>query len=494
MSRRTVKPGEISNIILWLFALLLLFLTGCSPAGPEPAMALEPCLLAGNLEAQCGTLTVPVDHEARSGPTLDLNVAVVPARDRLGADDPLFYLPGGPGQAASETYPLAAGAFQRVNETRDIVLVDQRGTGESNPLTCPVLDDELDLTIPDLEQLREEARNCLDALAGEQLQHYTTAMSVGDLEAVRQALAYETVNLYGGSYGTRLALAYLRDHPERVRALILDGVVSPDYFLFLDTPQDAEQALNLIFARCASTPACDDAFPNLQEKFLTLLEQLAEAPATVTMAHPVTGEEVKLEVDRDTFPRILFSISYSPEFVSLLPLLLTEAYESGDLQPLVAQALVFNQSTGIYEGLFYSVACTEDAPYISLAEAEAAAEGTYFGPMAGPLLIVCEEWPQGARPDAYRQPLPPLETPTLLLSGEADPVTPPHYANALAETLSNSRHLVAPGQGHIVADRGCIPQIVVSFLADADPDALDTTCIATIEPPPFFLNYLGPGP
>lgn len=494
MSRQTAKPREMRNRILWLCALLLLLLTGCSPAGPEPTMALEPCVLAGNLQAQCGTLTVPLDHAAGSGPTLDLNVAVVPARDRLGADDPLFYLPGGPGQAATETYPLAATAFQQVNDTRDVVLVDQRGTGESNPLTCPVLDDELDLTIPDPDQLREEARNCLDALAGEQLEHYTTAMSVADLESVRQARGYETINLYGGSYGTRLALAYLRDHPDRVRALVLDGLVPPGYTLFLDTPHDAQQALNLIFARCAATPGCNDAFPALREKFVALLAQLAETPASVTLPHPVTGETVTLAVDRETFPRILFSISYSPEFVSLLPLLLTEAYESGDLQPLVAQALVLNQSMGIHEGLFYSVACTEDAPYISLADAEAAAEGTYFGPMAGPLLTVCEEWPQGPRPDAYREPLPALETPTLLLSGEADPVTPPHYANTLAETLPHSRHLVAPGQGHIVADRGCIPRIMAGFLEDADPDALDTTCVAAIEPPPFFLNYLGPGP
>ena len=489
-----IQTSEMVRKLLWLAALLLLIVVGCRSDAPVRTIELEPCVLARDLDARCGTLAIPVDWTAEGGPTLHLNVVVVPARDSVAAEDPLFFLPGGPGQAASETYPLTAAAFSRANQERDVVLVDQRGTGESNPLTCPVLDDELALTIPEPEQLRAEARNCLNALDDEALANYTTAMTVADLEAARQALGYEAINLYGGSYGTRLALAYLRDHPEQVRALVLDGVVPPDYTLFLDTPADAQRALNLIFERCAATAACDEAFPNLQDKFTAILEQLAESPAEVTLPHPITGETLVLEVDRDTFPRILFSISYSPEFVSLLPLLLTEAYETGDLKPLVAQALVFSQNTGIHEGLFYSVACTEDAPYITLAEAEAAAEDTVFGPMAGSLLTVCEEWPQGSRPDRYREALPPLAVPTLLLSGEADPVTPPHYAEALAATLPNSLHLVAPGQGHSVANRGCIPRLIADFLEEGAVDSLDSACVAEIEAPPFFLNYLGPAP
>lgn len=479
---RAVRPA-------WLAAVLLLLLAGC--AREEAAtLPLAPCTLRGGLEARCGRLAVPENRDDPEGRTISLNVAVVPARDRLPEPSPLFYLAGGPGQAAVATFPLAAEAFTRINREHAIVLVDQRGTGESNPLNCPELDDELDLTEPAPAEVRKEAEACVAALNAD-LAAYTTADTVADLEAVREALGYETINLYGGSYGTRLALAYMRTYPIKVRAAILDAVVPPEYTLFLDTPADAQRALALLFARCAADAGCAEHFPALAETFRSLLAQFEEAPLAVTLDDPVTGERLTVELDRATFAQLVFSLMYSPELVSLLPLMLTEAAESGEFAPLVAQGLVRTRGQGISEGLFYSVACAEDAPRMTAAEAEARTEGTDFPVFARSLLTVCEVWP--AEPDlSFSEPLPPLAIPVLLLSGEADPVTPPAYAAALAAQLPQSAHLVAPGVGHTVIDRGCLPRVAATFLEAASVTDLDAGCVDEIAPPPFFVDYLGP--
>ncbi|MBL8058998.1 MAG: alpha/beta fold hydrolase, partial [Anaerolineales bacterium] len=241
----------------WPLTFLLVLLAACGPATPTapepagPAVALADCVLAapgsaGQVDARCGTLAVPEDRARPDGRQISLRVAVVPAVSRSPRPDPLFLLAGGPGQAATEAFPAMIGAFEQVNQARDIVLVDQRGTGGSNPLRCLDPNDESVLDEAAVTALLQACPEKLNA----DLRQYTTEIAMRDLDAVRAALGYEQINLYGASYGTRAALTYLRLYPDRVRTLILDSVVDADFRLLLNASRDGQRALELAFARC----------------------------------------------------------------------------------------------------------------------------------------------------------------------------------------------------------------------------------------------------
>lgn len=475
-----------------VYGLLLVVLTACAAAGPadNDQIQLEPCSLPGDVKAQCGVVTVWEDRMADEGRAIDLNVVVIPAASSIVKPEPLFLLAGGPGQAASEVFPLLLPAFNEIRQERDLVLVDQRGTGQSNPLTCPALE-EMDDHLDDDDAFIAALSQCALALDADPTL-YTTEVAMADLNEVRQALGYETINLYGASYGTRAALVYLRLYPETVRSVILDAVAGPDLVLFLHMPRDGQRALELLFERCATDPDCQEAFPDLQTTFEALLESLAE-PVDLRLSHPLTGEQVDFTLTRDLLAQFIFNTLYSSEFVSLLPLLIHHAHETGDWGPLVNQALLIGEQTGITPGLLYAVTCIEDAPLISLEEAEVVQAGTYFPLTAEMFLEICAGWPQGTPFPALRQPVI-ADTPVLLLSGEADPVTPPYYAEQVAAALPNSRHLVVPGYGHGVAGIPCINNIMTQFVAEASVDHLELACLDKVKPPPFFVTFAGPTP
>lgn len=487
----------VKNVLLIGWLLLLVGLNGCrseeTTAQIEPTLVLEPCQLAGGVAAECGTLTVPENRAAVDGRTLGLNIAVIPAQSRDAAADPLFMLAGGPGQAAVSVYPPIVSLLDNLNETRDVVLVDQRGTGESAPLTCDNLEEETVGESPTDEEVVTLIQACAAELsATADLTQYTTESSVADLDAVREALGYEQINLYGASYGTRAALAYARRHPERVRTMVLDAVAGPDLVLFAQMPRDGQRALELLFARCAADAACSENFPNLAAEYEALLAQLEE-PQTVTVTEPLSGERLEVLVTRDRLAQYVFNILYSTDLVSLLPLLIHTAHETGNLEPLVTQAFVVGQGAGLNLGLLYAVTCSEDAPLIDLDEAQALQAETDFALQADDFLAICEAFPQAALPADFREPVV-AEIPTLLLSGDADPVTPPSYAAAVAETLPNSLHLVAPNYGHTILAVGCVPRLITSFIEAGSVAGLDTECLDALEPPPFFVTFAGPEP
>jgi pimeloyl-ACP methyl ester carboxylesterase len=482
-------------------ASVVLILVACAP-GPAPAPAeagpaipLTDCVLStpgvpGQADAQCGTLSVPENRADPSSRSINLRVAVVPAVSRSPAPDPLFILAGGPGQAATEVYPVLASSLQRIAQERDIVLVDQRGTGGSNPLRCTPRDSEE----ADLTETREAAiarQKACPARLDADPSFYTTLSAMQDLDAVRAALGYDQINLYGGSYGTRAALAYLRLYPEHVRSLVLDGVVSPDYLLLLDAPRDGQRSLDMLLARCAADAACQAAFPDLQDEVQSLFDQVEASPVQVQMPDPVTAEPLNFPLTHDAFAGQLFNLLYAPETVALVPLDVHAAATRGDFAPLLGLALSSEQS--VYDGMFYAVACAEDAPLLTAQAAQAEAKGTLFGDMSAGFREICTGWPRGAAPDEFRQPIQ-SDVPALLLSGEADPVTPPQYAEVVAQGLPNSLHLIAPGMGHGNLIRGCIPQLVSDFVAQASVAGLDVACVSQIDPPPFFLRPTGPNP
>jgi len=478
----------------------VLWIGACAGESPDAAraLALEPCQLgaAGSpsrIDARCGVLRVPEDRGKRGGRSIYLRVAVVPAVSRNPEPDPLVFLTGGPGQAATETYPQLAPAFRRINRERDVVLVDQRGTGGSNALRCPE-EEVKDLALLDEAKIGPWVSRCLEALAGDP-RFYTTSIAMTDLDDVREALGYERVNLYGLSYGTRAALAYLRMHPERVRTAILDGVVPPTEVLGLDVAADAQRAIELVMARCASDPRCRDAFPHLSQDLESVMERL-ETPVTVALRHPRTGEMEEVSLSREMAAYAIRLLSYSQETASLVPLLLSSAARS-DLAPLAAQFLIVTARLGetMADGMGISVVCSEDFPFL---EEEAIAErnrDTYLGALqTDSLKLVCPLWPRGEAPADFRTAIV-SPAPVLLLSGEADPVTPPENGELTASQLgAKALHLIARDQGHIVIHRGCIPHLAAEFVETGGSENLDTSCVSKIGGQPFFLDYAGPNP
>ena len=311
-----------------------------------------------------------------------------------------------------------------------------------------------------------------------------------DLDAVREALGYERINLYGASYGTRAALTYLRLFPDRVRSVVLDAAVSPDYRLFLNTAQDADRALDSLFDRCEADAACKEAFPDAREGFAALLARLEVEPLTATIPDPVSADPITVTLERADLLNLTFPLLYTPEIAALLPLNLQQA-SAGNPAPLLAQAGAMD--AGLYLGMFYAVACTEDAPFLDPAKAAALAEDTLFGDRTEMLREICTAWPQGDLSPGWDAPVV-SDAPALLLSGEADPVTPPHYAVRVAETLPNSLHVVGPGMGHGLMGRGCIDTLVADFIDAASVTDLDAACAQDLAPPPFFISPTGPRP
>jgi pimeloyl-ACP methyl ester carboxylesterase len=432
---------------------------------------------------------VPEDRKTSDGRRIDLFLAVVPAIADHPEPDPLVFLAGGPGQAATESFVQLPQAFARISRHRDIVLLDQRGTGGSHALDCDVPTD-LELARADVAAL---ARSCLESLeANPRL--YTTSVAVDDLEALRRALGYERWNLYGVSYGSRVALAYLRRYPAHVRSVILDGVVPPDVALGPGISRNAQRGLDAIFARCEADPACSQAFPELRLHVEALAARLEARPLELSLRDPATGSPTKLRLTRDRFAGAVRLLSYAPETASLLPLLVETAFRDGDFAPLAAQSLILERELeeSFSYGMQFAVACTEDVPFAST-DAKST-EATYLGSQPFRFLAqICAEWPQGVRPADFRTPVV-SDVPVLLLSGELDPITPPSDAARAAETLRRSRHIVAPGQGHSVAARGCIPRLMSQFVDAGSATDLDTDCVAALEPAPFFLRMSGPAP
>ena len=461
---------------------------------PAALDRLHPCTSSeGPADAYCGTLEVFENRDTRSGRRIPLNIVVLPALGSSAQPDPLFFLAGGPGQGAAKMAPMVRQAFRHVERNRDIVLVDQRGTGKSNALNCRSETSSLrDLSESD-EAALARLRKCLESYDAD-VRLYTTPIAMDDLDEVRAWLGYERINLYGGSYGTRAALVYLRRHGERVRSMILDGVAPPDMRLPLYTARDAQRALDKLLADCEADGACRAAHPGLAARVRTLLERLAANPSRVSLVHPRTGVTEEIVVEARVVASVLFGALYSPLSASLVPTLLARA-EQGDFQPLFALALASEEAQeNMSLGMQLSVICSEDSPRVSTDDLAREAEGSVF---AGYLLrgqaMACGMWPRGSIDSAYYEPVV-SDVPTLILSGDVDPVTPPGWGEAVAKHLSNSRHVVMPASGHGVIATPCGHQLVGEFIEEGSAADLDTSCVDDVRRPPFFLTPAGPDP
>jgi pimeloyl-ACP methyl ester carboxylesterase len=457
-------------------------------------MTLSECRLPHYPQAaQCGNLRVPENRARPDGRQIDVFVAVLPANTLDPKPDPLVLLAGGPGQAASSIAAFAQ-LLGSVRRTRDIVLIDQRGTGRSAALSCKAFtaDDRADFELDPLPK----ARDCLAEIQarGVDPAQYTTEAFVEDLEAVRVALGYPRLNLWGGSYGTRVAQEYLRRHPDRVRSMILDGVAPPSMRITLDVWRSRDQAIDDIVAACRASAACSKAMPDPAATLAELERRLRGAPATVE--DPRTGAPLDFTLTFDHVVAALQPLTYVPELAALVPELLTRARD-GDFAPLLAATLAFTSDLNeqMNAALHYSVTCAEDVPRIDEASRAQSAK-TRGGTLAARAMSVCSIWPRGTMPADFTTPVR-SDVPTLLLSGGLDPVTPPAYADEVAKTLPHSRHIVAPGYGHLVSPHACAPRLVAEFVDKASVDALPASCVEFLQHttrPPFFVDRLAARP
>lgn len=477
----------------WLALGAALALSCDRPRSTDPRRVLEPCPSDRGLDdALCGTLRVHEDRAAKTGRTIDLSIVVLPAHEHGAHADPLFFLAGGPGQGAASLASRLAPMLAGVQRERDVVLVDQRGTGRSGPLDCEDarVDTLAELGEPE-EQTLARLRSCLEKLDADP-RHYTTSVAMDDLDEVRAHLGYEKVNLYGVSYGTRAALAYLRQHEARVRSVVLDGVAPSFMGLPRSFGRDGQRALDALVAACDGDARCKAAHPRLGERIEALVRSLEAEPRTIELVHPRTAERVELRVDARVFVHVLYSALYAPLVGALLPEIVAKA-EAGEFESLFALALANEGAAGkLAIGMQLSVVCAEDAS-LPTAEQPGPKSAVFGDRLLDTLMRACEFWPKGELPPGYHDPVR-SSVPTLVLSGELDPVTPPSWGEAVLPGLERARHVVLRSTGHGAMSTHCGRRLVRDFVARGSAEALDASCAGTITRPPFFAGPFGPDP
>ena len=461
------------------------------------AIAFQPCTLSAPLggdsaEAQCGTLAVPEDRARPDGRKVTLAIAWLPATGEA-LPDPVFMLAGGPGQGAREAYPQVSSAFAEVRKTRHVVLVDQRGTGGSNPLACKDASGENAFweqgEDASTAQGRAFAVRCANSLrAKANVRFYTTGDAIDDLDAVRAALGAPQVNLVGISYGTRVAQQYAQRYPRQTRTVVIDSVVPNTLVLGAEHARNLEASLALQFERCRRQPTCV-ALGDPRAQLDALLARVEAEPPLVRYRDGITGEARVEKLTRGHIAALVRLFAYAPQVAGLLPLELKEASE-GRYESLMALSRLITSSLGdsIMHGMQLSVMCAEDADELVVDPKDAT---TLLGnDLISVLKAQCEVWPRGKRDPAFRKPLT-GEVPVLILSGEFDPVTPPRYGDEVAKTLPRGRHLVVRGQGHNVLPVGCMPKLFAKFIADADAKGLDVKCLEDVPYAQPFTGFHG---
>jgi pimeloyl-ACP methyl ester carboxylesterase len=503
-----------------------------APASPAKAATVSEQWLVGQLElrgceigatsshgipsqaAFCTDYSVPEDWDRPAGRQIRLRVAIVRALAAEADPDMVVFLDGGPGGAATQDYPAVANALAPLRKRHHLLLIDQRGTGSSNPLECAdraSLDAEgadgparptpsetsIASVAPSAQADRaaqiERVRRCADRLAPRAApQFYTTTDAIRDLEAVRQALGAPALDLVGVSYGTRVAQQYARRYPAFVRSIVLDSPVPNPLALLSEHARNLEDVVRQRLGRCRDNPACFRRYGDSYAALKQVQAQLRRQPQEVEMRDPQSFALVHRTLGADELAALVRFYTYSAATSALLPYVIAEA-QAGRYAPLLGQAqlVVGDVTEHLNGGMSASVLCAEDADLLVDRPQD---EGTLLGSgVVSDARRSCAVWPHGQRPadfhEAFRGSMP-----VLVLAGELDPVTPPRYGMQIVKELPHARMLLAPGQGHAVIGVGCMPRLVSAFVERLDPEHLDDRCLQVLGETAVFLDVNGAEP
>ena len=462
-------------------------LTACELGQPNSGLSTA---------AWCADFPVPENRDDPHGRIIKLKLAVLRTSAQVPSPDMLVFLAGGPGQAATAEASTVASMLQPLRGHRDVLLLDQRGTGGSNALTCKDSDEitaKDDEDSDDVGKIRNAAAACLKQISAHaDPRYYTTTVAAQDLEDVRRALGAPALDLIGVSYGTRMAQQYLMHYPDAVRSVVLDSSVPNTLALGESFAETLDEALKLQFARCTAEPACKQRFGDPDQTLYQLRDALRANPHTVSFRDPETYRAVKRVLNESSLASVVRMFAYTPPTAALLPMSI-DAAAHGDVGPLLGQAKILSGDLSelMGSGMQYSVICSEDADLLTPRPQD---EQTILGTkMVDSLKAICSVWPKGMRPANFHQPLK-TDKPMLLLAGQYDPVTPPRYADEIAKGLSNARVLVLKGQAHSVMAAGCAPKLIKQFVEKLDPKALDASCLDLLQPTPIFIDFNGSTP
>ena len=444
--------------------------------------------------AECGYLTVPLNRSATNpglsgaeANELELYIKRWPAISAAPEADPLFVIAGGPGQSATDIADVLSGSFYELRKKRDIVFVDQRGTGHSSPLNCEV--DEADQLLrhsaADTDASIEQYRVCAKALAP-RAPYYTTSAAVADLEAVRKALGYRTINLWGGSYGTRVILTYLADYPQALRTVVMDGVAPVQLAMPYNIGSDANRALQRLAEQCLAQAACTERYGDIAKAGRRAAERLRAQPVTLTIDHPLTGQPTSLLLDDSKLAGLVRFSLYDRLASRLLPAALAAA-DTQDYRlvaSLITRLATSDSAPNLALGMHMTILCNEDAGVTPRPKSE-----LFLGvDLAAPVARICEFWPKASVASEYYQPVR-SDVPALLLSGERDPITPPYWAAQAARTLTKATSLVATGAHHGVTREGCTSAVIADFINHTQLSEGSAECMTKIQP---LVPYLSP--
>jgi len=481
--------------ITWLWLFGLLFGMEANARNLAQQLVVENCHLDGiKAQVRCGTLQVPENYDSPKGKKIAINFAVIPAIDNSEDKPPLMFLAGGPGQAAVELASGLRHVFNEVRKTHDLILVDQRGTGQSQPFQCQSPVGQNVYTITPEEFSPADINACIASFDGD-LSQYNSENAIRDFDALRAALGHEQINIYGGSYGTRAGLVYLRMFPSSLRSVVLDSVgpVEVPIGLF---GQSTARSFNLLLEHCQQDKNCQQAYPNLAQEFNQLVSRLETNPATVTIAHPRLGANTSFVISKGKLLGTLRMQLYAVASRSLVPLVIHQAY-LGNYRPLAGLVAQTdngqgNSGQGVYIGLHFNIVCNEDFPRISDADFIKDANNNFGEDDAHfALKMACPLWPKYRPQASFYQPVT-ADVPTLILSGELDPVTPPSNGDISASTLPNSHHIIIDNASHTVAMNTCASDIINEFLTTLTPSKLDESCLKDT-PEESFMSSLNGG-
>ncbi|MGL5046134.1 MAG: alpha/beta hydrolase [Shewanella sp.] len=432
----------------------------------------------------CGFVTVPENPNKPNGKQIQVHYVVLPAVKNTHHEEALLAIAGGPGQSAIENAAGFDAMLSKVRQQRDILLIDQRGTGRSNLLTC---DEEalspLSFDDDDVDTLAE-TQKCLASIDADVTQ-YGSLNAIKDFEAVRAHLGYKKLHIYGISYGTRMAQLYMRLYPAHLATVTLDGVV-PMQQSVLEIGAAIDRGFDLLFKDCQATAACDSQFPQLKWDFERVDAMLAKGAVTENVYDPVTGEKTMLTMTRGKFSGSIRMALYQANIRALLPHAIHQASKN-NFQPILGLYSLTLDNAGMAMGMHASVVCGEDMHRITPTMREQAKKSFMGRTMLEGLEATCAVWKVPAVDASFSEPIS-SDIPTLLLSGEIDPATPPSWGELAMEKLTNAKHFVAPYATHGVAYQSCAKDLIADLVRSGSVKDLDSECLNKDVRRSFYLN------